>query len=63
MDVTINPGLLVQECSFSNPQYVIDELTDVTDDHVNVCVDVVVVLEHTPLLSVKAAEFDLTDHR
>ena len=37
MDVTINPGLLVWECSYSNPGYdVIDAFADVADDRVRV---------------------------
>ena len=43
MDVTINPGRLVWEYSYSNPWYdVIDEFADVADGRVRVRVDVVI---------------------
>ena len=54
MDVPINLGLLVWECSYSNPRYdIIDAFADVADGRFRVCVDVVV-LEQAPLRSAEA---------
>ncbi len=47
-DFYVNPGLLIQECPYSNSLYdIIDAFADVANGLVCVCV-YVVVLKHTP---------------
>lgn len=53
-DFTVNPGILIWECPYSNPWYnVIDAFADVAKTRFRVCV-YIVVPKHTPLCHAEA---------
>lgn len=51
MNFPVNPGLLIRECMYSNPQYdAVDTFANVANDCIHVCI-YDVVLTHIPLHS------------